>query len=284
MAALVDKSTKLLSCPHQMDPHLEARVLQLCDLHPGWGQRTIRTELDKEGHSPLPGLRSIYRTLVRHHRIDPTKRKRTRSDCKRWERSRSMELWQIDIVGRFHLADRTELKMVSGLDDHSRFRVSASLILRATAEPVVAALEHALKAHGVPDQILTDNGKVFTARFGPGPSPVLIDRVCTLNGIVRLLTKPYSPTTGKVERFHKPLRQAFFTPNDYRFESIEKAQEALDAWVHEYNTERPYQSNTSPWPAFVAIPKTQPTSRGLRPFLLSWRVQGTSRAGSTGAA
>ncbi len=91
---------------------------------------------------------------------------------------------------------------------------------------------------------------------------------------------PYSPTTtGKVERFHKPLRQAFFTPNDYRFESIEKAQEALDAWVHEYNTERPYQSNTSPWPAFVAIPKTQPTSRGLRPFLLSWRVQGTSRAG-----
>jgi transposase InsO family protein len=243
MAALVDKSSKPLSCPHQMDPHLEARVLQLRDMHQGWGQRSIRTQLAKEGHAPLPGLSSIYRTLVRHHRIDPTKRKRSRSDYKRWERSRSMELWQMDIVGRFHLADRSELKMVSGLDDHSRFCICARLILRATAKPVVAALEHALKAHGVPDQILTDNGKVFTARFGPGPGPVLFDRICTLNAIDHLLTKPYSPTTtGKVERFHKTLRKEFFTPNDYVFATIEEAQVALDVWVHEYNTERPHQS------------------------------------------
>jgi transposase InsO family protein len=243
MAALVDQSTKPLSCPHQMDPHLEARVLQLRDMHQGWGQRSIRTQLAKEGHTPLPGLSSIYRTLVRHHRIDPTKRKRSRSDYKRWERSRSMDLWQMDIVGRFHLLDRTELKMVSGLDDHSRFCVSARLILRATAKPVVAALEYALKAHGVPDQILTDNGKVFTARFGPGPGPVLFDRICTLNDIEHILTKPYSPTTtGKVERFHKTLRKEFFTPNDYVFATIEEAQEALDTWVNEYNTERPHQS------------------------------------------
>jgi transposase InsO family protein len=96
--------------------------------------------------------------LVRHHRIDPSKCKRSKSDYKRWERSRSMELWQMDIVGRFHLSDRTELKMVSGFDDHSRFCICARLVWRATAKAVVGALEHALKAHGVSDQILTDNG------------------------------------------------------------------------------------------------------------------------------
>jgi hypothetical protein len=57
------------------------------------------------------------------------------------------------------------------------------------------------------------------------------------------MTKPYSPTTtGKVERFHKTLRKEFFTPNDYVFATIEEAQKALDAWVNEYNTERPHQS------------------------------------------
>ena len=36
---------------------------------------------------------------------------------------------------------------------------------------------------GCPRQILTDNGKVFTARFGPGPGPVRFDRICANNGI-----------------------------------------------------------------------------------------------------
>jgi hypothetical protein len=61
--------------------------------------------------------------LVRHNRIYPTKRKRSRWPYKRWERSRSMVHWRMDIVGRFHLANRTELKMVTRLDDHSRFCV-----------------------------------------------------------------------------------------------------------------------------------------------------------------
>jgi hypothetical protein len=90
---------------------------------------------------------------------------------------------------------------------------------------------------------LTDNGKVFTARFGPGPGPVLFDQECTANGITHLLTAPYSPTTtGKVERFHRTLRKEFFAANDYRFATVAEAQEALDGWVHDYNHDRPHQS------------------------------------------
>ena len=76
----------------------------------------------------------------------------------------------MDVVGGFHLADGTELKTVSGIDDSSRFGVSAQLVRRATAGPVCEALLAALRQHGVPDQILTDNGKVFTGRFGPAGS------------------------------------------------------------------------------------------------------------------
>jgi hypothetical protein len=60
-------------------------------------------------------------------------------------------------------------------------------------------LAKALRAHGVPEQILTDNGKVFTGRFNHPPVEVLFDRVCRENGIGHLHTQPRSPTTaGKI--------------------------------------------------------------------------------------
>jgi hypothetical protein len=42
-------------------------------------------------------------------------------------------LWQMDLVGGPHLADGTELNAVSGIDDNSRFMVSAKLVIRAAA-------------------------------------------------------------------------------------------------------------------------------------------------------
>ena len=74
-----------------------------------------------------------------------------------------------------------------------------------------------MRRHGVPEQVLTDNGKVFTARFGLGPGPVMFDKVCNDNGIKHLLTAPYSPTTtGKIERLHKTIRAEFLTEHDRR--------------------------------------------------------------------
>jgi transposase InsO family protein len=160
-----------------------------------------------------------------------------------WERGRSMELWQMDVMGRVHLASGVEVKVVTGIDDHSRFIVCAKIVAAATARPVCQALAGALRLYGIPGQILTDNGKVFTARFGRGPGPVMFDRICTDNGIRHLLTAPYSPTTtGKVERLHKTMRAEFFTPKDRMFTTISGLQDALDGWVGEYNTARPHQS------------------------------------------
>jgi hypothetical protein len=106
---------------------------------------------------------------------------------------------------------------------------------------VCDALAFAMRAHGVPEQILTDNGKVFTARFGPGPGPVLFDKICVDNGITHILTAPRSPTTtGKIERWHKTLRREFL--DGKVFDSIADAQAQLDVWVQEYNCERPHQS------------------------------------------
>ena len=88
---------------------------------------------------------------------------------------------------------------------------------------------------------MSDNGKVFTGRFGPGKGIVMFDRICREKGIRHILTAPRSPTTtGKVERFHKTMKREFL--DDKVFCDIEEAQRELDAWVHEYNFTREHQS------------------------------------------
>lgn len=251
LAGLVDRSSKPVSCPHQMAPEVEARIVELRREHPGWGPRTIEHRLGREGVEPVPGRSSIYRCLVRHHLIEVQPRRKKRADYKRWERTRAMELWQMDIVGGVRLVDGSEAKIVSGIDDHSRFCVSAYVVARATARPTCDALAFAMRRHGIPEQILTDNGKVFTGRFGTGTGEVLFDRICRENGIKHLLTAPRSPTTtGKVERWHKTLRAEFL--NGKVFTSLEDAQTRLDGWVSEYNHERPHQSigMAVPWDRF----------------------------------
>jgi transposase InsO family protein len=261
LSGLVDRSARPQSCPHQMSPELEARIVELRREHPGWGPRTIGHQLGREGRA-VPGRSSIHRCLVRHGLITPQARKRKRSDYKRWERSRSMELWQMDVVGGVKLEGGSEAKIVSGIDDHSRFCVSALVVARATARPTCEALTLAMARYGVPEQILTDNGKVFTARFGPGTADVLFDRICRDNGIRHLLTAPRSPTTtGKVERWHRTLRREFL--DGKVFSDIEEAQRALDAWVEHYNCERPHQSigMVAPWERFrLAGQRTAPVA------------------------
>ncbi len=259
LAGLEDQSTKPDSCPHQMLPVIEARIVELRRSNPGWGPRTLLFRLEAEGVVPLPGRSSVYRALVRHGLIEPEVRRRRKADYKRWERARPMELWQMDVVGGVMLADGWRASIVSGLDDHSRFVVSAHVVRRATARPVSDALGIAMRAHGIPAQILTDNGKVFTGRFGPGTGEVLFDRICRENGIKHILTAPRSPTTtGKVERWHKTLRRDFL--DGKVFDTIEDAQAQVDGWVRKYNFERRHQgigdtaaaksrspSSTKPW-------------------------------------
>jgi transposase InsO family protein len=239
LGALADHSSRPDRCPHQMPPEIEARIVTLRTAHPGWGPRTILSKLRREMDAP-PSRSAIYRCLVRHHLIQPKPRPRRVKDYKRWERSRPMELWQMDVMGGVLLQDGTELKAVTGIDDHSRFCVIASLVIRATARPVCDALLEGLARHGVPEQILTDNGKVFTGRLAPKPAIVAFDRICVANGIRHLLTAPYSPTTtGKIERLHKTMRKELF--DGRRFASLAEAQQELDAWVDHYNLEREHQ-------------------------------------------
>jgi len=245
---LSDRSHRPRSCPHQMSPSVEVALAQMRRAHPSWGPRRLVFELAKRGVEPVPSATGVYRALVRLNLIDADARRPRDRKWKRWERGTPMELWQMDVVGGFVLADGTKAKVLTGVDDHSRFCVCAHVMPRESSRNVCDGLAGALRRWGVPGEILTDNGKVFTGRFSQPPVEVLFDRICRENAITHLLTQPRSPTTtGKIERFHRSLRSEFRT--DRVFADLAAVQAELDAWVEDYNLRRPHQGIDMDTPA-----------------------------------
>lgn len=86
-------------------------------------------ELAKRRVAPVPSESAVYRA-VGAGMIDPAVRDRRSRKWKRWERGAPIELWQMDIVGGFPLADGTSAKALTGIDDRSRMCVCARLMPR----------------------------------------------------------------------------------------------------------------------------------------------------------
>jgi hypothetical protein len=183
-----------------------------------------------------------------------------------------------------------EAKLVTAVDDHSRFCVIAKVVERATARAVCLALAEALSRFGVPEEIITDNGKQFTDRFGkyrPRTGEVLFDKICRKNGISHRLTAPASPNqNGKVERFHGTMRPEFLDTAG-PFTGLTEAQTAVDAWATHYNTDRPHQGldvtvPVTPADRFQPVPaeQRQQIELWLPPALTSVAVPVLSASGA----
>ena len=165
LEGLKDRSHRPARCRHQMPAAVEAAVLELRRSRPSWGPRRLVFERGKRRVGWLPSESAVSRALVRAGMIEPADRDRRSRKWKRWERGAPMELWQMDIVGGFPLADGTCAKALTGIDDHSRMCVAARLMARERTRPVCDGLRAAIAVYGAPQQVLTDNGKVFTGRF-----------------------------------------------------------------------------------------------------------------------
>jgi transposase len=139
LAGLDDHSHRPHFQPRQLATDIEVLVCHLRGAHPRWGPRRLAYELAKAGVSPVPSRSTIDRVLVRYGLVPARKRKRRRQDYKRWQRDEPMQLWQLDITGSVFLADASECKLISGIDDHSRFCVIAAVVRRATARAVCRA-------------------------------------------------------------------------------------------------------------------------------------------------
>jgi hypothetical protein len=67
----------------------------------------------------------------------------------RWQRSAATQLWQLDVLFGPRLVDTVtgelrEARIVTGVDDHSRYCVLARVVERATGRAVCASVSRAM--------------------------------------------------------------------------------------------------------------------------------------------
>lgn len=141
IGGLADRSHRPASCPHQVAVAVEVAVTEMRREHPRWGSRRIRLEmLRKPGpwqaeDLVVPSERTIDRILIRNGLLRQRSRKRPKESYRRFERPGPMQQSGIDIVGGVQLVDTAtgelrEAKIVTGVDDHSRFCVMATVVER----------------------------------------------------------------------------------------------------------------------------------------------------------
>ncbi|MFI6182809.1 hypothetical protein ACIA8R_45290 [Nonomuraea sp. NPDC051191] len=114
-----------------MRAEVEVLVCELRRQHARWGPVRLAREAGRRGVDPPPSRMGVYRALVHHGLVEPGARV-----FRRWRREAPMELWQTDVVSGVLPADGREVKVVTGVDDHSRCCVIAKAVVRATGRAV----------------------------------------------------------------------------------------------------------------------------------------------------
>lgn len=243
---------------------VRARVIQLrrdlADEGLDAGPVTIAWHLENEG-SPAPAISTIRRIITAAGLVIPEPAKRPRSSYIRFEADQPNETWQSDFT-HWALADGTDVEILNWLDDHSRLLLSCTVHDRVTGGDVVDSFTKNINEYGQPASTLTDNGRVYTARFGGGRNA--FEYLIASLGITQKNGHPYHPQTqGKIERFHQTLKR--WLGARPAATTTAELQHQLDQFKAIYNQQRPHRAlgRQTPQQAYNATIKTSPTSRPL---------------------
>ena len=164
------------------------------------------------------------------------------------------ERWQADIT-HWRLADGSEVEILNILDDHSRVCIASVARTIFTGTQVWQVFLAAFGLWGVPAEVLTDNGAVFTGKQR-GQGRVALEVQCGLRGVKVSHSRPYHPQTcGKVERFHQTLKK--WLRAQACAATIAGLQRQLKRFCTYYNTIRPHRAlgRRTPAQAYPARPK-----------------------------
>jgi transposase InsO family protein len=225
------------------------------------GAQTIAFHLERR-HGHTPAVSTIWRVLVRRGFVTPEPHKRPKSSLIRFEADQPNERWQLDTT-HWALRDGTDVEILNQLDDHSRLIVGSDARRVFKAGDVVDCFRHATARHGLPAQMLSDNGAVFTG-IPRGGGRVALELELAALGITFRHSRPYHPQTcGKVERYHQTLKRWLTRQPPAR--SLRALQTQLDIFTDYYNTRRPHRAlhRRTPTEAFTARPKAHPTGQPI---------------------
>jgi transposase InsO family protein len=258
LAALSDRSRRPVRYANQLPAQVEALIVNCKRDKPYWGARKIREVLVRRlaGDVRVPARSTIHAVLDRHGLVKRMGRPRQRaSGTPLSAGANPNDLWCADFKGEFKLGNARYCYPLTVTDHASRFLLLCEALESTREELAFTAFERLFAERGLPLAIRSDNGVPFAsanALFNLSKLAVWWLRL----GIAIERIKPGKPQqNGRHERMHLTLKKEATRPPGMN--SLQQ-QARFDAFVREFNSERPHQALAMKCPAELYVPSTRP--------------------------
>lgn len=258
LQALSDRSRRPVRYANQLPEQIESLIVTCKREKPHWGARKIREllvrRLDQDVR--VPAKSTIHAVLHRHGLVKVPGRPRSRaSGTPLSAGSVPNALWCADFKGEFKLGNGRYCYPLTVTDHASRFVLLCEALDSTCEDPAITAFEQLFRDRGLPQAIRSDNGVPFA-------SPNALFNLSKLSvwwlrlGIQIERIRPGCPQqNGRHERMHLTLKKEATRPPSMN--SLQQ-QARFDAFVDEFNTERPHEGLDMKTPAQVYRPSTTP--------------------------
>jgi putative transposase len=251
-AGLQDQSRAPKLIPHKTPPELVDVLLAERRLHPTWGPRKLKEVLERRLERPFPAASTIGDVFAEHGLIVPRRRRRRHvpQPTGLREATAPNDVWCIDYKGQFRLGDSSYCYPLTITDQFSRFILGCEGMAAICEEAARDVCEEVFRMRGVPAVMRSDNGVPFACTGLAGLTK--LSAYWLRLGIKLERIRPAHPQeNGRHERMHRTLKAETTRPAR---NNLLQQQERFDAFVEEFNTQRPHEALGMERPADVYVP------------------------------
>jgi transposase InsO family protein len=259
LEALSDRSRRPVRYANQLPDQIERLIVEAKRGKPHWGARKIRELLVRKlaGDVRIPAKSTVHAVLDRHGLVRRA-RQRRRSKAEGtplMEAARPNQLWCADFKGEFKLGNGRYCYPLTVTDQASRYLLLAEALESTREASAIEAFVRLFKDRGLPIAIRSDNGVPFASPNGLYNLSKLSAWWLRL-GIRLEHIKPGHPQeNGRHERMHRTLKQETTRPPGM---NALQQQARFDAFINEFNDERPHEAIDMKVPAELYCPSSRP--------------------------
>lgn len=248
LEAFTDRSRRPVRYAHQLPETLERMIVRAKQDKPHWGARKIRELLVRRlrGEVKVPATSTIHAVMDRNGLVKRMRPRRRTTGTALSNGAGANDLWCVDFKGEFKLGSGRYCYPLTVTDHASRYLLLCEALESVREEPAMTAFDQLFRERGLPRAIRSDNGVPFASPNGLYNLSRLSVWWLRL-GIDIERIKPGRPQqNGRHERMHRTLKQETTRPAASNFL---RQQAKFDAFITEYNNERPHEALAMKVPA-----------------------------------